>query len=242
MKRIFAGSGQPPMNPPKWDRGLSGMRAGREGSSTPPVVNLAIGLATDANLSLAIAHSLAGSLSLMGWFKYTGAQGGSFGRLLLAWDGTFDSGRCVQLYSGGTTRNEPMLYLPGATPDTLNSLADPAAGTWFHIAVSGLATGGTWTLFFNGVAAGTLTGVALSGINALIAGSNDAGEPFTGALTSLKAGPVAVNAAEVVAEMASRSAIKSGLVAYSLNGPSDLSGFTLNGSATEVAGPDALAA
>lgn len=223
--------------------GIAGLRKG--GASPPPAENLGIQFSTGSSyLSKAITPNLSGSYSFMCWAKYLTGLASGVGNMLALWDGSgFDPGQCMQVYAGGgdePANREVSVYISGGTPEGI-TIFQPLADDWFHICLSGPSAGGVWTLFINGIAAGTLIAPALSaGLDGIYAGSCFGGESFTGAVTNVKQGPVSVNAAEVIAEMASRSAIKAGLVAYSLNGEDDLSGFTLNGSATSTPGPGDL--
>ncbi len=220
------------------DVGIGGVSGG---GSTPPAPNLAILLTSGSQLARALTMPGGGGVGKyfhnMAWFKRTAAMPDDYALVLEQ--------------AGSTPYAQAYLRGGGAGALSLDNgqNADESYGgtltldTWMHLCLSSpYGVAGNTLLYLDGVQIATAisTGMAITAVDAILGRSST--YRFVGAVTSFKYGMTTgvLSAPEFAAEMASRSAIKAGLSALSLNGASDLSGFTATGDIETVDGPEEL--
>ncbi len=222
-------------------RGIKGLgfRPNGKASHTPgpPVSNnFAIQFTGEVELDHTFAAGLDGErFCAMGWFRLDEAN----------------LNKTILMFVHGITRDssgliDSDLLVVLDTGDNEDApLVSIALDTWHHVCVLFRPTVGTAKLFLNGVSTASCVtgGVGLDVLEFAISAANL--DAIKGAVTSFKYGYMAsdITALEVQAEMATRTAIKSGLTAVSLNGADDLGIFTAvgAGSISTIDGPEALA-
>jgi Concanavalin A-like lectin/glucanases superfamily len=223
-------------------RGLRGLGRGVRNSShtpgPPPEDNFAIAMTGDVKLAYTFPAGAVGDrLTVMCW----------------AYLNAVSLNQTVVMFAHGVTRDEKILVDNASPAFPINidtgdndndSGIDFPTGEWHHLCMLMRPTVGFARMFLDGVDIGNCItgGMGLDIIEFTIGQDNL--DRIDGAVTSFKYGYLAsdISEAEVVAEMASRTAIKAGLTAVALNGASDLGIFTAvgGGSLSTVSGPEAL--
>ncbi len=211
------------------------------GRGGAPVVvpNLGVLMASGAQLSKTLSMPAGGGdgkvFHLMAWFKRTAAMPDEY---------------AIVLEQGGVTPYAQAYLRPGINysldtgQDSDEGSADVMPlNTWVHLCLSSpYGYAGEALLKVNGIqiAAADSTVMAAAAANAILGRSADS--KFVGAVTSVKYGMTTghLSQAEIIAESQTRASINQALTAVTLNGHTNLGGFTSVGSISSTPGPTGL--